>query len=110
MVLHSAGVFVLLAPVGEAEPLPAWEPAGFGGGAVRCIAVDPQQPGLVYAGTARDGIFVSKDAGVTWDHTGLRRHSVRAVAVHPRTPGLLYAGTAAGVFVSHDYGGTWSRP
>lgn len=31
-----------------------------------CLAVDPEDPNLVYVGTERSGLFVSRDGGATW--------------------------------------------
>jgi hypothetical protein len=31
-----------------------------------CLAVDPDNPGLIYAGTEHSGLFYSKDAGAHW--------------------------------------------
>lgn len=31
-----------------------------------CLAVDPEDPRLIYVGTERSGLFVSRDGGATW--------------------------------------------
>jgi hypothetical protein len=33
---------------------------------VGCLAVDPLSPGVVYAGTERNGVLRSDDRGITW--------------------------------------------
>jgi photosystem II stability/assembly factor-like uncharacterized protein len=81
------------------------------------LAVDPNVPDTLYAGTLRNGVFKSTDGGGTWSpaNTGLPgTAAIFVLAVDPNTPGTLYAGTydldtnANGVFKSTNAGGTWS--
>jgi photosystem II stability/assembly factor-like uncharacterized protein len=60
-------------------------------------------PGVLYAGTGEDGVFVSRDGGSTWTpfNEGLGMLSITELAVSAGQPKVLYAGTA--------YGGVWSR-
>jgi photosystem II stability/assembly factor-like uncharacterized protein len=75
---------------------------------VIALAIDPQTPATLYAGT-RGGVFKSTDGGGTWGATGLGSFYVRAIAIDPRTPTTLYAGTSgAGVGKSTDGGASWS--
>ncbi|HEV3309850.1 MAG TPA: hypothetical protein VG815_04985 [Chloroflexota bacterium] len=65
--------------------------------------------GVILAGT-RDGIYRSNDAGLTWEAAdeGLGIRLVRWMAFHPDISDREFAGTEpAGVFVSHDGGGSW---
>jgi hypothetical protein len=72
---------------------------------VRCLAGDPLQPGVVYAGTHGTGVLRSVDAGQTWQPAGLDGQAVRALTVSRIESGTLYAGTKpALVFVSRDSG------
>ena len=97
---------------------------------IGAIAVAPDDPNVVYAGTGEhavrgvmthsgDGVYRSTDAGKTWARAGLEatRHIARIV-VHPKDPdvvyvaaqGTLYApSTERGVFKSTDGGATWRR-
>ena len=59
---------------------------------VRCLAVDPLNPALVYAGTQGNGILRSPDRGRSWMRCGLEGRIVKAVAASPIEPGVLYAG------------------
>jgi photosystem II stability/assembly factor-like uncharacterized protein len=75
---------------------------------VRCLAADPHDPRIVYAGTQGNGLFWSLDRGQTWRPAGLAGQVVKAIAASPHQAGLLYAGTRpAYLFVSEDYGATW---
>ncbi len=74
----------------------------------RCLAIDPEDPNTVYAGTSDEGLFKSSDGGRSWDRlTGVTHHRVTAVAVSP-VDGSLYAGTEpSSLFVSRDGGESW---
>ena len=77
---------------------------------VRCLAADPLQPGVVYAGTQGQGVFRSADYGRTWQQAGLAGQVVKALAASPHQPGLLYAGTRpAYLYTSADSGASWSE-
>jgi hypothetical protein len=77
---------------------------------VRCLAVGPEGGRSVWAGTQGQGIWVSKDQGVTWRQSGLEGSVVKAIAVSPHDPQLIYAGTKpALMYTSHDDGATWSE-
>ena len=87
-----------------------WTSLGPAGGIISALAIDPQTPATLYAGTD-SGVFKSDDSGGTWvaANSGLPTRSVRAIAIDPQTPSTLYAGTGgAGVFKSTDGGATWT--
>src|SRR5947208_10604439 len=82
---------------------------------INALAIDPQTPTTLYAGTSGDGIFKSTDGGGNWSavNTGLTTPYgaiwVNALAIDPQTPTTLYAASSGGgVFKSTDGGGTWS--
>lgn len=78
------------------------------GKSVRCLAVDPHNQNVVYAGTQGSGLLRSNDRGKTWHLLGMEGHVVKAVAVSPAEPGLIVVGTRpASVFISRDGGGSW---
>lgn len=59
------------------------------------IAVDPNNPDLVYVGTAQGGVYRTTDAGTTWtpifdNATSL---AIGALALAPSDPTILYVGT-----------------
>jgi len=74
----------------------------------RCLAIDPQDPDTVYAGTTDSGLFKSLDGGRSWDRLSRIAHSrVTAVAVSP-VDGAVYTGTEpSSLFVSRDGGESW---
>jgi len=79
-----------------------WVAFGLEGGTIRALAIDPQSPSTLYAGTIGGGVFQSRDAGATWSavNAGLTNTDIRALAIDPHTPSTLYAGTwGGGVFV-----------
>jgi photosystem II stability/assembly factor-like uncharacterized protein len=87
---------------------------------VYSLAVDPQNPETVFAGTPT-GFCKSTDGGEHWEFlkatgkdaqaiTAERHKSVRALAVDPTNGAVLYAGTPkGGLFKSLDGGGTWRK-
>jgi photosystem II stability/assembly factor-like uncharacterized protein len=78
--------------------------------AVRCLAADPVQAGIVYAGTNGAGVLRSGDAGRTWQPAGLAGQTIRALAASRVAPGTVYAGTKPPcLFVSHDGGASWTE-
>ncbi len=75
---------------------------------VRCLAVDPHNPNVVYAGTQDSGLLRSDDKGKTWHPFGMESHVVKAIAISPAEPGLMVVGTRpARVFISRDGGQSW---
>jgi hypothetical protein len=80
------------------------------GPSITAVAIDPQTPTTLYAGTPDRGVFKSVDAGATWILTGLIGIRVTSLAIDPRNPSTVYAGTQGGGvfrFKSADDGGTW---
>lgn len=83
--------------------------AGMPATTVWSIAVHPQRPGLVYAGTGDAGGFRSLDGGATWTPMPLPA-VVWALAVDPSRPDVVYAGVNGdGVWGSTDGGATFRR-
>jgi len=100
----TAAALVLLASVGWARQVSADE-------YLYALAIDPETPTTLYAGTGCSGVFKSLDGGDSWSavNTGLTSTFVTALAINPTTPATLYAGaTGGGVFRSLNGGGSWS--
>jgi hypothetical protein len=77
---------------------------------VRCLAADPLNPAIIYAGTQGNGVLCSTDRGKRWQPAGLAGCMVKSLAVSPHEPGTLYAGTKpSAVFVSRDSGSHWTE-
>jgi photosystem II stability/assembly factor-like uncharacterized protein len=90
---------------------------------VSALAVDPDNPENVYAGTTdygdhivgrRPAVFKSSDGGATWQPAGRSLPSgpdfVWMLAVDPLDPRKVYAGTPLGLFRWRDGGATWDSP
>jgi photosystem II stability/assembly factor-like uncharacterized protein len=85
---------------------------GPGGGVIPDIAVDPNNPDIIYAAAWGGGIYKSIDAGQTWqrNNMGLENLNVNALEVAPKNSVILYAGTyRAGIYKSVDQGISWYR-
>jgi photosystem II stability/assembly factor-like uncharacterized protein len=94
---------------------------------VGTLAVDPQHPRTIFAGTpwsglahrSSSGLYKSLDSGVTWRavQTGFHEDAVQAIAIDPRRPSTIYVGACtalcgvwSGTFLRTDDGGaTWRR-
>ncbi|MBU1339990.1 MAG: hypothetical protein KKD56_13140 [Acidobacteria bacterium] len=93
------------------------------------IAVDPNNPDIVWVGTgeanifrasiAGTGIYKSIDAGKTWAHMGLAdTHTIARIVVHPKNADIVYVASTGhewtrneerGVFKTTDGGLTWTK-
>ena len=78
------------------------------GRGTQCLAVDPGDPDILYAGTSDEGLFKSEDGGVGWEGlSGIEHRRITSVAVSP-VDGVVYAGTEpSALFVSRDGGASW---
>ena len=64
---------------------------------ITSLAIDKDvYPGIIYAGTWDNGVFVSQDGGNTWTefNKGLGNLKIRELAISKTHPKMLYAGTA----------------
>ncbi len=93
---------LLLLSTGRPGPVSAggdvWTSHGPEGGFIMALAIDPETPSTLYAGTWGAGAFKSTDGGGSWTalNIGLTNLSVCALAIDRVTPTILYAGTAGG--------------
>lgn len=106
---------VLLAGVVHAG-INQWTTTGPVGRSVFTLAVDPQTPTTVYAGTDQ-GVFKSTNSGASWALLPTPFFSeIPILALDPANPAVLYAAyhrvvddiISAGVFKSTDGGGSWT--
>jgi len=98
------------------------------GGRTRALLVDPNQPGVLYAGAVSGGVWKSTSGGATWTPIGdiLSNLAVCALAQDPHDSATIYAGTGEGyfredvrgtaltiagdgIFVTHDGGASWTH-
>jgi photosystem II stability/assembly factor-like uncharacterized protein len=77
------------------------------GTGAQCLAVDPNDAGVVYAGCRGAGLWKSEDSGERWADLSLPQADVFSVAVSP-ADGTVYAGCEPSMlFASRDGGGNW---
>jgi hypothetical protein len=64
---------------------------------IYAIAIHPQNPDIVFAGTD-EGVYKSTDAGMNWEpfRDGMPDRFVYSLAFDPQNPGKLYAATQGG--------------
>ena len=111
-------------PIG---PSPMSEGGGRDNGLVTSIAVNPNNPNVIYLGTAQGGVWRSGDAGNTWTPLFDRQLSLgigepAGIAIDPNDTNTIYVGTSgrvgsaepdtvqqpsAGLFKSTDGGASW---
>jgi hypothetical protein len=62
------------------------------------LAIDPNTPSTLYAGTYDGGVFKSTNSGGNWSpiNDGLTDPDVRALALDPNNPATIYAATIGG--------------
>lgn len=78
------------------------------GEGVSCLAADPQNSDIIYAGTRQQGVWRSVDCGLTWQVIGLQGQCVTSLAVNSHHSNIVYAGTKpALLFVTYDGGTSW---
>jgi hypothetical protein len=113
------------APIG---PSPINEGSGQDNGLVTTLAVNPNNPSVLYMGTAQGGVWRSGDGGNTWTPLFDKQLSLgigepAGIAVDPSDSDTVYVGTsgrvgsaepdtlsqpAAGLFKSTDGGASWN--
>jgi hypothetical protein len=77
---------------------------------VTCLASDPMDPNIIYAGTNGNGVLRSTDQGQFWITAGMAGQIAKSLAVSPHHPGTIYAGTKPScIFISSDFGEHWSE-
>lgn len=119
---------------GEQGHLAAYAPAGAGSpwftigprnvnGRIKCLAVDPTDADIVFAGAASGGVWKSADGAQSWRPLWDEQDTmaVGGLAVAPSAPTTIYAATGewtpgwgpgypgTGLFVSTDGGATWTQ-
>ena len=114
------------APIG---PSPIDQGAITANGQVTAIAVNPNNPNIIYIGTAWGGVWLTRDGGNTWTPIFDRAPALGvgdpgALAIDPVDTNVLYVGTSnrdgsqfsgeatqppAGLFKSTDGGASWIR-
>ncbi len=75
-----------------------------------CIAIDPVDTNVVYAGTAWRGIiWKSTDSGENWCQTGLGgKGLIHYIFINPDQSNIIYSGSS-GIFKTEDGGINWEN-
>lgn len=77
---------------------------------VHCLAKDPDNNGVLFAGVQDQGVWRSLDRGRSWQAAGLAGEVIKAIAVSPHDPATIYAGARpARLFLSRDGANTWQE-
>ena len=80
------------------------------GSKFRCLAEDPVNKGVAYAGSNSIGVLRSNDYGQNWEPIGLEGLAIRALCVSRTDSNTVYAGTKPpALFVTHNGGGKWQE-
>jgi photosystem II stability/assembly factor-like uncharacterized protein len=78
---------------------------------VTTLAIDPQLPATIYAGTMGDAVYKSPDGGQHWlpHNVGLKEHVsfINQFVFHPALSEKIYAATTVGVYYTKDAGREW---
>jgi photosystem II stability/assembly factor-like uncharacterized protein len=90
-------------------------------GRATAIAVAPNNPNVIFVGTALGGVWRTTNGGTTWKPTSDHEKSlaIGALAIDPQSPNTIYAGTGeanidfesfrgAGILKSVDNGEHWT--
>lgn len=88
---------------------------------VNALAMDRNNPNVIYAGTGEGvtgnyrgaGIFKTTDGGATWTQSTATNtadfYFVNDIVISPNNSQVLYAGTQTAIWRSNDGGATWVR-
>ena len=86
-----------------------WQSGGLQHQHLRSLAVDPNNPQVIYAADTQDGVFASTNAGINWNQqsNGLTVPITIFALVFDDSGKKLYAAADKGIFVSADAGRDW---
>jgi photosystem II stability/assembly factor-like uncharacterized protein len=108
-----------------------WKPVfdKYGAYAIGCLAIDPNNPNVIWAGTGEnnhqralgwgDGVYRSDDGGASWENMGLKEsRQIGGIAIDPRNSNVVYVaaegsvwgpGGDRGLYRTSDGGKTWEK-
>ncbi len=108
-----------------------WRPVfdNYGAYAIGCLAMDPTNPNVVWAGTGEnnhqralgygDGVYKTVDGGKSWVNMGLKNsRQVGVILISPKNPDTVYVaaegsawgpGGERGFYKTIDGGKTWTK-
>jgi photosystem II stability/assembly factor-like uncharacterized protein len=99
--------------LGPTKILDGWSGVSNGDvtGRVTTIAIDFEDPNVIYAGARGSGVWRTRDGGMRWEPVtdDLPTQTVSALATAPSRSGRVYLATPKGTFRSEDSGSTWNH-
>ena len=96
--------------------LASWQSAGPFGGTAQYVAVDPQNPNTILAGSVNSLLYRSADRGESWSRLAFPRNfsgSIRTILIDSKDSSHYLVGVqvtgsrGAGLYQSRDAGETW---
>ena len=109
---------VMWTPIG---PSPIQQGTSLANGRVGSIAVNPNNPNVIYQGSSGGGVWKTTDGGATWtpifdQQPSLGTGEPSAVAIDPSNTNTIYVGTSGrfvlniskGILKSTDGGSSWT--
>lgn len=101
----------------------------YGAYSIGCLAIDPNNPNVVWAGTGEnnhqralgygDGVYLTLDGGKTWKNMGLKEsRQIGMILIDPRNSNTVYVaaegsvwgpGGDRGLYKTTDRGKTWKK-
>lgn len=113
LITRTALLIVSVAVAASTSWTAAWTNIGPYAAYAWSLAIDPQDPNVLYCGTDGAGLFKSANAALTWMPARDGLHSildrVYSVAVSPFSPKLVFAGVDGAVGRSTDAGMHWKK-
>lgn len=99
--------FFIVLSLQELAYAQTWQLIGPPGGRVSAIAINPQNPALVYTGTRDGALFRSNDHGISTENINHDAiiGNVSHIAIDPQNPNILYTS----VYRSADGGNAWNK-
>ncbi len=101
----------------------------YGAYSIGCMAIDPVNPNIVWAGTGENnsqralgygnGVYKTLDGGASWNHVGLKTSfQVGKILIDPRNTDVVYVAAEGsvwgpdgerGIYKTSDGGKTWTK-
>lgn len=78
---------------------------------VFAVHVNPKLPQVIWVGTATSGVLMSNDSGESWTKMPEipSTYPVSTITSDPGFPERLYVGMVHTIYISRDFGKTWTR-
>ncbi|UCD88479.1 MAG: hypothetical protein JSW04_08355, partial [Desulfobacterales bacterium] len=108
------GVFLCFGPSAHSQDAQVWTNLGLYGGQIYDIAIDPNNPNKMFAGSHMgDGLFMTTDGGNNWQavepegEVTFKNHAVFAVKIAPQNSDVIWVANQVDLAMSTNGGSTW---